>query len=58
MSQKVYLNWVQNRTPQKVEFTSLDALKSVMGNHIYNGEWVTDANGNKVDIDLRKICPK
>jgi len=25
---------------------------------LYNGEWVTDAEGNRVDIDLKSICAK
>jgi hypothetical protein len=40
------------------KFDSLEALKTTMSKCIYNGEWVEDKNGNKVDINLRYICSK
>mgnify|MGYP003456716348 CR=1 FL=1 len=42
--------------PHFSKFDTLEALKKTMSKCIYNGEWVEDENGNKVEIDLRKIC--
>ena len=37
-------------------FDSLEQLKEVMSRCFYNGEWVEDSKGNKLDIDLKEIC--
>jgi hypothetical protein len=42
--------------PHSATFKTLDDLKKTMGKCIYNGEWVEDDKGHKVDIDLRTIC--
>lgn len=66
-AQHVYLNWIptgwntpesHRGIPHAAKFDSLEALKKTMSKHLYNGEWVTDAEGNRVDIDLKSICAK
>lgn len=66
-AQHVFLNWIPTGwntpkplrgVPHSQRFTSLDELKQVMSKHLYGGEWVTDAEGNRVDIDLKGICAK
>jgi hypothetical protein len=42
--------------PHAAKFHSLDELKKVMSKCTYNGEWVEDDKGNRIDIDLREIC--
>lgn len=42
--------------PHGTTFKNLDELKKVMSKCIYNGEWVEDERGNKLDINLREIC--
>lgn len=63
----VKLNWVAGgwNTPDmfrgvshSVNFESLESLIGTMSKCTYNGEWVTDSKGNRIDIDLREICLK
>jgi hypothetical protein len=42
--------------PHSTEFSSLEELIKVMSKCIYNGEWVEDSQGNRVDINLEEIC--
>ncbi|WP_211344095.1 hypothetical protein [Robertmurraya siralis] len=42
--------------PHAANFKTLEDLKRVMRNCIYNGERIEDKNGNKIDIDLIEIC--
>jgi len=66
-AQHVFLKWVPTgwNTPEPLRgvphsqrFESLDELKVTMSKFLYGGEWVTDAEGNQIDIDLRSICAK
>jgi len=61
------LCWISNSwtTPERfrgitscTKFDSLEQLKMVMSKCLYNGEWVEDDKGNKLDINLREICAK
>jgi hypothetical protein len=61
------LCWIPTgwNTPEKYrgikhssKFDTLDDLKNTMSKCIYNGEWVEDENGNKVEVDLKNICFK
>lgn len=63
----VKLNWVAGGwnipdmfrgVPHSVNFESLESLIDTMSKCKYNGEWVTDSKGNRIDIDLREICLK
>jgi len=38
------------------EFDTLDDLIKVMSKCIYNGEWVEDEKGNKLEVDFKNIC--
>lgn len=40
------------------EFNTLEDLIKVMSKCIYNGEWVEDEKGNKLDVDFKNICAK
>ncbi|MFO1442856.1 hypothetical protein KDN24_06460 [Bacillus sp. Bva_UNVM-123] len=42
--------------PHSTTFETLEQLENVMKKCIFNGEWVEDEKGNKIDIDLREIC--
>jgi hypothetical protein len=42
--------------PHSVEFESLEKLIDVMSKCIYSGEWVTDENNNKIELDWNTIC--
>lgn len=37
-------------------FSTLDELIKVMSNCTYNGEWVEDEKGNKLNVNLKEIC--
>lgn len=60
----VRLCWISKKTwsnsiggvPHVVNFLSLDELKETMKSCLYNGEWVEDDKGNRIDINLKDIC--
>jgi hypothetical protein len=61
----VRLNWIptdwntpesMRGVPHSTTFDSIDKLKETMSNCIYNGEWVTDSKGNRLDVDLQEVC--
>jgi hypothetical protein len=39
-----------------MRFDSIEEIISVMRNSVYNGEWIEDLNGNRVNCDLSKIA--
>ncbi|MCL1700787.1 hypothetical protein [Lysinibacillus sp. Bpr_S20] len=45
-------------TLHRIEFNNVDDILKVMKQHKYNGEFIEDKFGNKLDIDLREVCSK
>lgn len=35
---------------------TIEDIIKIMSKCIYNGEWIEDKNGNKLDIDLSKVA--
>lgn len=38
------------------EHNNVEEIIKIMSRHIYNGEWIEDNKGNKLDINLREVC--
>lgn len=62
---KYKLNWIPTGwdtpemlrgVPHVATFDSLEDLKNMMSKCVYNGEWVTDSNNNKVEMNWSEIC--
>lgn len=45
-------------TLHRVEFNSTEEILKEMKHRKYNGEFIEDDIGNKLDIDLRDVCAK
>lgn len=50
-----YLCWSDSKyITNRMKFDSLNEIIKTISCFKYNGEWVEDAEGNKVNIDLHK----
>lgn len=52
------LCWKSDGITKCVKFKTISEIEKVMSAHLYNWEWIEDAKGQKLDIDVRNMCAR